>query len=159
VYLRLVSIPCQIPFELPAGYRLEEGCGVALTEGNDALLIGYGPVLLSQAFLAAGLLAERGIGLKVVNLPWLNRVDPDWLRATIEGYQHLFTLDNHYVIGGQGEYLLSQVAQLGLNRAPRATQLGVRDIPACGTNDEVLRAHRLDAESLRDDVGKVVGRR
>jgi transketolase len=159
VYLRLVSIPCQIPFDLPSDYQLQEGRGVALTEGKDALLIGYGPVLLSQAVLAAGLLAERGIGLKVVNLPWLNRVDPNWLRQTIQDYQHLFTLDNHYVIGGQGEYLLSQLAQLGIAATPHATQLGVRAIPACGTNDEVLRAHRLDAESLRDAVVQVVGRR
>jgi transketolase len=157
VYLRLVSIPCQVPFELPDGYRLEAGRGAALTEGGDALLIGYGPILLSQAYLAAGMLAEQGTGLKVVNLPWLNRVDPDWLGTIVEGYEYLFTLDNHYLAGGQGEFLLSQVAQLGLSRAPRSTQLGVREIPACGTNDEVLRAHHLDAESLRDTISAVVG--
>jgi len=28
----------------------------------------------------------------------------------------------------------------------------VRSIPACGQNDEVLRAHRLDAESLAADM-------
>ena len=49
-YLRLVSIPCQIPYQLPAEYRLQEGRGVVLTEGDDAVLFGYGPVLLPQAF-------------------------------------------------------------------------------------------------------------
>jgi transketolase len=121
---------------------------VVLREGGDALLFGYGPVLLTEAHRAALLLAERGIGLKVVNLPWLNRVDGDWLRETIEGYEHLFTLDNHYLIGGQGEFLLSQLTQLQLRRPPRAYQLGVTSVPACGTNDEVLRAHGLDADSL-----------
>ena len=103
VYLRLVSIPCAIPYALPDDYEFVHGRGVALTEGSDAVLIGYGPVLLPQAFEAARMLRERGIGLKVVNLPWLNRIDSQWLHETVQGYRLLVTLDNHYVWGGQGE--------------------------------------------------------
>ena len=36
----------------------------------------------------------------------------------------------------------------GLERAPRVTRLGVRELPECGTNDEVLAYHRLDVPSL-----------
>jgi transketolase len=157
VYLRLVSISCRIPYALPDEYELVEGRGVALTEGADAVLIGYGPVLLPQAFEAARLLDERGIGLKVVNLPWLNRIDSEWLRQTVDGYPVLVTLDNHYVWGGQGEYLLSQVSRLGLASPPRGVPLGVREIPACGTNDEVLRYHGLDAASLADTIASALG--
>jgi transketolase len=32
-------------------------------------------------------------------------------------------------------------------------KLGVESVPACGTNDEVLRAHGLDAASLAEHVG------
>ena len=159
VYLRLVSIPCQIPYELPADYQLVVGTGVALTEGDDAVLIGYGPVLLPQAVEAARLLQARGIGLKVVNLPWLNRVDREWLRATIDGYPFLFTLDNHYVAGGQGELVLSQVAQLSRAHELAVTQIGVTEVPACGTNDDVLTYHGLDAASLADRVATVIGER
>jgi transketolase len=158
-YLRLVSIPCRLPFTLPADYRLAEGRGVALTEGTDAVMIGYGPVLLAEAVRAAELVANRGVGLKVVNLPWLNRVDLAWLRDTIHGYQYLFTLDNHYVFGGQGAFLLSQVAQLGLPDSPRGHQFGVTEIPECGANEEVLRAHQLDAESLARSILAVTGER
>ncbi len=49
-YLRLVSIPCQMPYRSAGGYRLEPGRGVAITEGADAVLFGYGPVMLRQAF-------------------------------------------------------------------------------------------------------------
>jgi transketolase len=147
-YVRLVSIPCDIPFTLPEGYRLELGRGVALTEGKDAVLFGYGPVMLSQAYLAARQLATQGIGLKVINLPWLNRVDPQWLVAIVAGYTRVFTLDNHYISGGQGAFLLSQLTQTSLRPGWRAWQFGLRDLPLCGTNDEVLKAHGLDAESL-----------
>ncbi|MCC7369975.1 MAG: transketolase [Chloroflexi bacterium] len=159
VYLRLVSIPCTIPYTLPDDYEFVEGRGVALTGGKDAVLVGYGPVLLPQAVEAARLLAERGIGLKVVNLPWLNRIDSEWLRQTVDGYPLLVTLDNHYVWGGQGEYLLSQVSRFGLPTPPRGLPLGIRSIPACGTNDEVLRYHGLDARSLADTIASSLGHR
>ncbi|HEX2171447.1 MAG TPA: transketolase C-terminal domain-containing protein, partial [Dehalococcoidia bacterium] len=143
-YLRLVSIPCRVPFQLPEGYRLARGRGVALTEGHDGILFGYGPVLLAQAYRAAALLRERhGLGLRLVNLPWLNLVDPDWLAEEVASHQHVFTLDDHYVVGGQGEMLAAALAELG--RAPRLGigRFGVRQIPACGQDDEVLRIHRL----------------
>jgi transketolase len=153
-YLRLVSIPCEIPFELPADHRLELGKGVAITAGDgaaDAVLFGYGPVLLPQAWHAAKTLREQhGFGLRVVNLPWLNRIDDAWLRETLAGVSHVFTLDNHYITGGQGEMIAARIAELGLGA--RVTRFGLTDIPACGQNDEVLRAHGLDAGSLVERI-------
>jgi transketolase len=152
-YLRLVSIPAEIPYTLPDGYRLELGRGVVLREGKDALLISYGPVMLTQAYRAAALLAERsGIELTVVNLPWLNRVDPEWLGGLVTRYPWLFTLDNHYLAGGQGQMILAQMAELPVRPLPRAKRLGVSQLPLCGGNTEVLRAHRLDAESLFEGI-------
>ncbi len=151
-YLRLVSVPCQVPYRLPSSYRLERGRGVALTDGSDAVVFAYGPVMLSEAYRAAGMLRKsRGIGLRVVNLPWLNLVDDDWLAAEVADVRAVFTLDDHYVAGGQGEYLAARLAELGLVPPAGLRRFGVRTIPACGQNDEVLRAHRLDAESLVTD--------
>jgi transketolase len=154
-YLRLVSIPVPVPYQLPAGYRLERGRGAALTDGDDAALISYGPVMLAQAVRAAELLRDRGVGLRVLNLPWLNLVDDDWLREVLAGVADLCTLDDHYVSGGQGELLAARIAELGL--AVRVHRFGVRDIPACGQNDEVLRAHGLDAASLAAEIAERIG--
>ena len=156
-YLRLVSIPCRVPYRLPEDYRLERGRGVVLTEGRDAVLIGYGPVMLSEAYRAAGQLRERhGLALRVINLPWLNLVDGDWLAAEIANVPRVFTLDDHYVSGGQGELIAATLAERGRVPAGGVTRLGVRSIPACGQNDEVLRAHRLDAESLAADLAEAI---
>lgn len=155
-YLRLVSIPCKVPYKLNVDYRLEFGRGASITEGADIILFGYGPILLSQAYEASELLAQRGIGLKVINLPWLNRVDSNWLRDTVTGYKRVFTLDNHYVSGGQGDMILSQIASLGLKHPPICQKLGIRFIPECGTNDEVLRAHKLDSESLSEEIARAM---
>ncbi len=154
-YLRLVSIPCEIPYALPVAYRPEMGKGFSLTEGHDAILFSYGPVMLPQAFSAAKMLNEQqGIGLKVVNLPWLNRFDEKWLKEVVRGYSWIFTLDNHYVAGGQGEMIASKLAELGLSPQVRVKKFGVLDVPACGQNHEVLQTHRLDAGSLVEKISK-----
>lgn len=146
-YLRLVSIPCEIPYRLPQDYQLIAGQGVTLRAGTDAVLIGYGPVLLPQAFWAAEILdSEHGLTVQVINLPWLNQVDADWLAQTIANVPWVFTLDNHYLKGGQGEMIASHIGQWGT--ATRVRSFGVTEIPRCGQNADVLKAHGLDADSL-----------
>ena len=155
-YLRLVSVPCEVPYELPADYALTPGRGAILREGSDAVVFGYGPVLLPRACRAADILEDRhGIGLKVINLPWLNAVDGAWLEAAAEGIPVIFTLDNHYLAQGQGEMLAAALAANGLAAATRVNRIGVDGFPACGTDDEVLRHHGLDAEGLADRIGRV----
>jgi transketolase len=157
-YLRLVSIPCQVPYQLPADYRLAEGRGVALTEGEDAILFAYGAVLLAQAYDAAvRLRKEQGVGLTVINLPWLNRVDDSWLLDTIGDCRQVFTLDDHYVAFGQGQMLAARIAALGPPGVV-VRQLGLDALPVCGQNSEALLAHELDAGSLARQVATVVKR-
>ena len=158
-YLRLVSILVQVPYTLPEGYALTEGRGAVLREGADAVVFGYGPIMLAQAMKAAEQLdRDHGVALKVVNLPWLNRVDPDWLRETIGRCGAVFTLDNHYVGGGQGQMLLATLAELDLAQSVSARRFGVTRIPDSGGNVEVLEAHALDGASLCAQIQQVVCR-
>ena len=141
VYLRLVSIPYDIPFQLPENYRLEYGKGVTLTEGDDAVMFSYGPVMLTQAVKAAELLKEEhGLGLRVINLPWLNHVDADWLRSSVEDFKYIFTLDDHFEKGGQGEMLGCQLAEMDKFSGYHLHRFGISEIPVCGLNDEVLQS-------------------
>ena len=151
-YLRLVSIPVQIPFELPADYKLQEGRGVKLISGDDAVLVSYGPIMLAQAYRAAMMLKEKNFALTVVNLPWLNRVDETWLKGLLANHKHLITLDNHFIKGGQGEFIASVIPTLGLSSLENVLKLGLNDIPKCGQNDEVLQAHKLDAQNIAAQI-------
>lgn len=152
-YLRLVSIPCDIPYSLPAGYRAVPGVGVELLAGKDAVIVGYGPVLLPQAWYAAKILRDKhGLDVGVVNLPWLSQVDCDWLRKTVEGKRAVFTLDNHLLKGGQGRMVAAAISELGLKSPPVVKSLGLTDFPVCGQDAEVLRAHGLDADSLAETM-------
>ncbi|MGO8655465.1 transketolase, partial [Rhizobium ruizarguesonis] len=48
-YIRLISVPWEVEYSLPADYRPTKGRGLTLAEGEDVAIIGYGPVLLSNA--------------------------------------------------------------------------------------------------------------
>src|SRR5262249_10280793 len=129
-YLRLVSIPCDIPWRWSAGTRVTLGCGIELRPGRDAVIIGYGPVMLSEAFRAAERLSrENGMELGVIDLPWLNLVDPDWLRTLATSTPWLFSIDNHYLSGGQGERVAAVLAGLSLPEPPRLHRIGLTEIP------------------------------
>jgi transketolase len=84
-YLRLVTVPVARRFDLPDDYALAPGRGVELRAGRDAVLVAAGPVLLNEAMGAAETLAGEGVELGVVDLPWLNRVDADWLAELAGG--------------------------------------------------------------------------
>jgi len=120
-------------------------------------VFGYGPWMLANAFEAAALVeTDTGAGIRVVNLPWLNRVDPAWLREVIGTCRSIVTLDNHYIRGGQGEMIAAAVAELALQPPVRVLRIGVTELPECGTNDEVLSYHRLDVAGLVTAVRQAV---
>lgn len=152
-YIRIVSIPYEVPFELPEKYKLEVGKGVAITEGEDAIIFAYGPVMLSEAYkVAKNIKQKKGVGIKVVNLPWLNNIDVNWLQSITREVKHIFTLDNHLLDGGQGERIGCVLAELGGACEVRFTRLGLNDIPMCGQNDEVLAYHGLDSVAIEKTI-------
>ena len=148
-YLRLVSVKWPVPFSYPAGQRVQQGRGWVVRDGRDLVVIGCGPWLLSNAWHAAEELERTaGVTTRLINLPWLNRVDAGWLRDAIGDRRAMVLLDNHYVRGGQGEMVAAAVAELALDPAMTVTRVGVTELPECGTNDEVLEYHGLDIPSL-----------
>ncbi len=147
VYLRLVSVPWALGFDPPEIAQLVPGRGTVLRPSGDVLFVAAGPVMVAAAWAAAELLDARGIEAGVVALPWLRDVDGAWV-AEVAGEAAIITLDNHYVVGGQGDAVLAALSADALEAAARVHKIGVTEIPKSGGNDEVLRAHGLDAEGI-----------
>jgi transketolase len=142
VALRVAIGPSPRRLELPA-HVTGVGRGSVLRDGTDAVLVSYGPVMLHEALVAAELLSERGeLSLRVVAMPWLNRVDEEWLAAEVASFDHVLVLEDHAPVGGLGDALRAALP----GRA--VTVLGVEGWPACGTPSEALRFHGLDGASL-----------
>jgi transketolase len=156
-YLRLVSVKWPLPFEYPVEHRVEEGKGWVVRDGTDVVAFAYGPWLLSNAFEAAQEIEQStGATIRLINLPWLNRVNREWLTQAIGSCRSIVTLDNHYVHGGQGDMIAAAVAELGLLPAAHVTRIGVTELPECGTNDEVLAYHGLDVAGLVKNIRAAV---
>jgi len=149
-YLRFVNVPLDLPYSLPQSYSLEVGKGVTLRPGTDVAIIGYGPVLMTNAWQAAEDLAAEGVRAAVINLPWLNRIDDNWTRDVLGKFPVIVTLDNHYLSLGQGEMVAAALARNGVRADVRS--IGLTDIPACGTNAEVLAHHGLDRASIANTI-------
>jgi transketolase len=150
-YLRFVNVPLDLPYSLPSSYSLDVGRGVMLRQGTirqaaDVAIVGYGPVLMTAAWQAADELSLEGVNVAVINLPWLNRIDDVWVRDVLGRFATIITLDNHYVTLGQGVMVAAALAKNDVRAEVRS--LGLTDIPACGTNAEVLAHHGLDGPSI-----------
>jgi transketolase len=155
-YLRLVSIPWAPPYTLPASYKPELGKGVALTKGKDIAIITYGLVMLSIAVeVARTLTTDHGISATVINLPWLNQVDAGWLAGELEKVKHCFVIDNHYRIGGQGDRIADAMLANGIQKTT-LHRMALDQIPACGTNPEILQEHGFDVTTLSGKIRSIV---
>jgi transketolase len=150
--LRLIIGPSPREVALPAGYRFQPGRGTVLRTGSDALLFAYGPVMLHEALLASERLERQGVGLCIVNMPWLNRVDAAWLEPLVRPYRHVFVVEDHSTVGALGDRLLDAMVTFGAGPDLVFRKYGVDGFPACGTPGEALRHHRLDADSLAERI-------
>ncbi len=146
--MRLVISPSPRSISFADDYQFAFAKGTVLNEGKHAVLFAYGPVMLNEALKAAELLNDKRFSLKIVNLPWLNRIDVNWLAETIADCETVFTLDNHSSYGGLGDSLLNTAMSSSSLRSKKIIKLAIEEYPACGTPPEALRFHQLDGESL-----------
>ena len=156
--MRLVISPSPKTIPLPEGYSFSFGKVTVLKGGKYAVLFSYGPVMLHEALAAAEMLSTQKFSLKVMNLPWLNRIDHSWLEETIGDCETIFSLDNHSRYGGLGDHLLNAIMLSGNLDNKKLVKFAVEEHPACGTPPEALAYHRLDGTSLADRVLDAMGR-
>jgi transketolase len=104
--------------------------------------------MLHETLLAAEQLAQRGITVTVVNQPWLNVVDDEWLAQAVRGDAPIFVIEDHGSTGGLGDFLLRALVRQKLLGARPFAIFAVEGLPACGTPAEALAAHGLDGESI-----------
>jgi transketolase len=144
-YIRLISVPWPAP-SAPQG-KLIAGQGRTIRDGKDVVIFAYGPILLGEAEKAARAIeADAGVSVRVVNLPWLNNLDAEWLARSVEGARLAVALDNHARVGGQGDAIAAALA--ARKAAPPLLIIGIDGIAECGTPAEVLAHHGLDAASI-----------
>jgi transketolase len=155
--IRLAISPSPRTINIPDSHNFNIGKGTLLKDGKEAVIFTYGPVMLNEALIASDLLEKEDFSLKVINMPWLNRVDQNWLDNAIKECEKVFILENHSYTGGLGDFLINKIMQSRNQKNKEIIKFAPEGYPACGTPHEVLSYHGLDGKSLAENItGQIV---
>ena len=118
-----------------------------LTPATMRRVVPYGPGQLPGAS-CRGNTTRTQLHLRVINMPWLNRFDRDWLSEVLFPCANIYVVEDHSPIGGLGDHLLNACSATGLIPSRGFKKFGVEGSLACGTPQEALQHHGLDGASL-----------
>lgn len=148
--LRMNIGPSPSVISLPVDYSFSLGKGTILADGKDIAVFSYGAVLLHEVLEASKMIVNSGVSARVINHPFLNRFDAQWLATAVDSIGTIVVTDDHFINGGFGDLLLSALVEHNLLAGKKFFKLGLKDLPECGTPLEVLKHHRLDAQSIAE---------
>jgi len=165
-----LSGPCYIrlgkknePLVHPAGYDFAVGRWPLLRPGTDACLIASG-AMVHIALAAAGLLAERGVEVRVLDAHTVKPLDRAALDAALAGTGLVCALEEHSLIGGLSsavaEYLCDAQTMGRIPKTARLLRLGVPDafLHSIGGQSRARTALGLDAPGVAAAVADALGR-
>ena len=142
-YLRLGRLAVPVVND-PKTYRFELGKGVVLREGTDLTIVACG-LMVEAALKAADLLADKGVSAEVINIHTIKPIDDELLRASAAKTGRVLTCEEHSIIGGLGDAVLSALSETPVP----LRKLGVRDeFGYSGPALELLHEFGLDAEGI-----------
>lgn len=150
--IRLVIGPSPRIIVLPNSYQLTYGCGVQLTTGEDGVLFSYGPVMLHESLVAQEILVKENIFIKVVNMPWLNRINIEWLKEIIQDSPLIVVVEDHSTTGGLGDFILNKIMENQVLEKKGFLKIGIDTLPAWGRPAEVLEYHKLSGKAIAQQI-------
>lgn len=138
VYIRLGRSP--IPVFHEESYDFQIGKAEIVKEGTDAAIISTG-IMVYEAMKAADALAEKGIHVRVINMPTIKPIDKEAILAAAKECKKIVTVEEHNIYGGLGEAVCAVVSE---GYPVPVKRIGVNDaFGKSGSADEVLAAYGL----------------
>jgi transketolase len=152
-YLRIPRF--KVPNVTPDDAVFEPGHSIQLTDGDDITVIATG-TMVSRALDAAERLRARDVGVRVINMAFIDPLDTDAILTAARETRAIVTAEEATVSGGLG----AAVASLVVEHEPVPMRiLGVRgEFAPTGNADFLLDHFGLTAEGIIDAVGDVLGR-
>jgi 1-deoxy-D-xylulose-5-phosphate synthase len=137
---------------VPLDSELKElpiGRGEILRTGQDALLIGFGPIINNAIEAAATLSRDHGIECAVINARYAKPLDHELLMQEIPKYDLVCTIEDHAIAGGFGSAVLEFVSDNGIQLRSPIKRFGVADsfVPH-GSQSEQHALHGYDATNI-----------
>ena len=145
VYLRFTRDP--VPCIYKEGTEFEIGKASLIREGSDITIISTGDVL-SFAYNAAEVLAEKGISVRLIDMHTVKPLDKDVVIDAILETGKVITVEDHNIINGLGSAVCEVAAELGKGIVKR---LGVRDqFGESAPYDHLLKKNGVSVEDIVD---------
>lgn len=150
-YIRIGRQP--VPVYYPSDVKFTPGrADFWIDQGRDVVLIADGSMIFN-AYEAAHMLAERGIGISVVNIRSIKPLDEDLILKLSKESKLLVTVENHSIYGGLGGAVAEIVSTVG----GRLLRIGSQDkFGESGSTDELRVKHGLDSNSIYLNILKNV---
>ncbi len=150
IFLRINSIPFKNYKKLNNKKKISLGRGEIVSNGKAATIIALGPVMVRQALeVKNDLKKNKKIDIEIISTIYANTFDYRWYRNIInKNKSPIFILENHFTFNGFFSFICQNFIKnkIGVNRS--IYNFGFKNIPACGTNKEVLAYHNLDVNSI-----------
>ena len=137
-------------------YKFQIGKGEILREGKDAVIFATG-TLVHESLKAAEILKNENMEVYVVNIHTIKPLDYNLVIDLAKKTDCVITAEDHNVIGGLG----GAVAEILSENYPcLIKRIGLQDRYAeSGKPDELYKKYRLDAESIAEEIIKVVSKK
>ncbi len=132
------------------GEALEIGRAEVLRQGDDLLLVGFGPIV--QRLLAvADALASDGLGATVVNARWAKPLDEQLLAELATGKRLVVTAEESAAMGGFGDGVLDALNRSGVH-LPLLKIALAEGFVHHGSVEDLRRQQRIDVPGILEQV-------
>ena len=154
VYLRLSKDSFELP-ELNRSFEL--GQTQRIGSGKDILLVSSGAIS-REAIRAADLLRQQGLAATILILTSIAPAPISELVEAFSSFQHVFTLESHYVTGGIGSLVAEIVAEHRLDI--QVVRLGFDSLlnGSLGSAAFLHNTHGLSAQKIAARIGDVLNK-
>jgi 1-deoxy-D-xylulose-5-phosphate synthase len=132
------------------GEPLEVGRGEVLREGDDLLLVGFGPIV-QRCLAVADALAEAGLSATVINARWAKPLDEALLAEHAAGKRLVVTAEESAAMGGFGDGVLDALNRAGVHIPLHKIAL-VEGFVHHGAVDDLRRQQRIDVPGMLEQV-------
>ena len=138
-----------VPTLFNEDYNFEIGKGAVLKEGNDATIIACG-MMVNEAILAADMLKEENINVRVINMSTIKPIDTELIIKAAKETKAIVTAEEHSIIGGLGSAVSEVVSE---NCPTIVKKVGINDcFGESGTPAELLEKYGLTAKHIVEKV-------
>ncbi|MBU2585037.1 MAG: transketolase family protein, partial [Bacteroidetes bacterium] len=106
--------------------------------------------LVSESLKASKNLKEHGISLRVVNIHTIKPIDQDLIVQCAQECSHVFTAEDHTIIGGLG----SAVCEVLCEKYPKIVhRIGLNDVfGESGSPSDLYKKYGFDAEGITKTI-------